>query len=223
VDRDLGTGLDDIILSLYARGQSVEDVRYQLRELYGVEVSAGAITAVTDRVWSEILEWQQRPLSPSYPIVYLDAIFYKVREDGKIISKAIYTAYGVTVDGLRDILGFYLNESEGSRAMGFNFRRHKEASVEDVLFFCIDGLAGFQKVIEQVYPSSIIQRCIVHMIRNSTRFVSYKDLKPVCSDLRKLYTAADRQQAALALNCFGRNGTNNTRRYVPNGKKIGMN
>jgi len=202
-DRDLGTGLDEIILSLYARGQTVDDVRYQLRELYGVEVSAGAISAVTDRVWPEILEWQQRPLSPCYPIVYLDAIFYKVREDGRIISKAIYTAYGITVDGLRDILGFYLNETEGSRQWGLILEDIKKRGVEDVLFFCIDGLTGFQKVIEQVFPLSIIQRCIVHMIRNSTRFVNYKDLKAVCNDLRKIYSSADRQQAAIALIAFG--------------------
>jgi transposase-like protein len=202
-DRDLGTGLDDIILSLYARGQSVEDVRYQLRELYGVQVSAGAISAVTDRVWSEILEWQQRPLAPCYPIVYLDAIFYKVREDGRIISKAVYTAYGVTVDGQRDILGFYLKESEGARQWGLILEDIKKRGVEDVFFFCIDGLTGFQKVIEDIFPLSIIQRCIVHMIRNSTRFVSYKDIRNVCNDLRKIYTSSDRQQAAIALNVFG--------------------
>jgi putative transposase len=202
-DRDLGTGLDDIILSLYARGQSVEDVRYQLQELYGVDVSAGAISAVTDRVWSEILEWQQRPLSPCYPIIYLDAIFYKVREDGRIIGKAVYTAYGVTIDGKRDILGFYLNESEGSRQWGLILEDIKRRGVENVFFFCVDGLAGFKKVIEEVYPFSIIQRCIVHMIRNSTKFVSYKDIKEVCIDLRKIYTATDREQAALALIAFG--------------------
>jgi putative transposase len=202
-DRDLGTGLDDIILSLYARGQSVEDVRYQLRELYGVEVSTGAISAVTDRVWSEILEWQQRPLSPCYPIVYLDAIFYKVREDGMIISKAVYTAYGITVDGMRDILGLYLNESEGSRQWGLILEDIKRRGVEDVFFFCIDGLTGFQNAIEQVYPMSLIQRCIVHMIRCSTRFVNLKDRQVLCSDLRKVYTAADRQQAAVALTVFG--------------------
>jgi len=214
-DRDLGTGLDEIILSLYARGQSVEDVRYQLRELYGVEVSSGAISAVTDRVWSEILEWQQRPLSPCYPIVYLDAIFYKVREDGRIISKAIYTAYGITVDGLRDILGFYLNESEGSRQWGLILEDIKRRGVEDVFFFCIDGLTGFQKVIEDIYPLSIIQRCIVHMIRNSTRFVNYKDRTALCIDLRKIYTAANRQQAAIALDVFGTRWDNKYKEIRP--------
>jgi putative transposase len=202
-DRDLGTGMDGIILSLYSRGQSVEDVRYQLRQLYGVEVSAGVISAVTDRVWPEIVEWQQRPLSPCYTIVYLDAIHYKVREDGRIISKAIYTCYGITVDGQRDVLGLYLNESEGSRQWGLILEDLKNRGVEDILFICVDGLSGFKDVIEDVFPSSIIQRCIVHMIRSSTRFVSAKDIKAVCSDLRKVYTAANREQASVALIAFG--------------------
>jgi len=203
-DRELGTGLDDIILSLYARGHSVEDVRYQLHKLYGVEVSAGAISAITDRVWPEIIEWQQRPLSPCYTIVYLDAIHYKVRDDGKIISKAIYTAYGITVDGLRDILGLYLKETEGSRQWGLILEDIKKRGVEEVLFFCVDGLKGFQDVIEEVFPTSTVQRCVVHMIRSSTRFVSHKDRKTLCSDLRKIYTAADRQQASIALVAFGK-------------------
>lgn len=114
-ERELDTGLDDIILSLYARGHSVEDVRFQLRRLYGVDVSSGTISAVTDKVWTEITDWQQRPLFPCYAIVYLDAIHYKVRQDGHIASKAIYTVYGVSVHGDRDILGLYLSESEGSR------------------------------------------------------------------------------------------------------------
>lgn len=202
-ERELGTGLDDVILSLYARGQSVEDVRHQLMELYGVEVSAGAISAVTDRVWNEILEWQQRPLAPCFPIVYLDAIHYKVREDGKVISKAVYSVYGITVDGQRDVLGLYLNDSEGARQWGLILEDLKRRGVEDVIFFCIDGLTGFQDAIENVYPDALIQRCIVHMIRNSTRFVLDRDIKAVCADLRNVYTASDRQQAALALESFG--------------------
>lgn len=202
-DRELGAGLDEIIISLYARGQSVEDVRYQLRELYGVEVSAGTISAVTDRVWSEIVEWQQRPLAECYTIVYLDAIHYKVREDGKIISKAIYTAYGISVDGVRDVLGLYLNESEGSKNWGLILEDLKRRGVDDVIFFCIDGLAGFKSVIEDVFPKSIIQRCIVHMIRSSTRFINTKDRRFVCNDLRAIYAASDRDQASVALMAFG--------------------
>ncbi|MFW5706055.1 MAG: IS256 family transposase [Bacteroidota bacterium] len=202
-ERELGTGIDEIILSLYARGQSVEDVRYQLRQLYGLEVSAGMISSVTERVWEEIIDWQQRPLFSCYSIVYLDAIHYKVREAGQVISKAIYTCYGINVEGHRDILGLYLHESEGSRQWGLILEDLKRRGVEEVLFFCVDGLTGFTQVIEQVYPQSILQRCIVHMIRASTRFVSDKDRKKLCSDLRKIYTAANRQQAETALEAFG--------------------
>jgi len=202
-ERDLGSGIDDIILSLYARGQSVEDVRYQLRQMYGLEVSAGVISAVTERVWSEILEWQQRPLASCYTVVYLDAIYYKVRDEGHVVSKAIYTCYGVSVDGQRDILGLYMDKSEGARYWGLILEDLKRRGVEDVFFFCVDGLSGFRDVIEQVFPKSIVQRCIVHMIRTSTRFVSVKDKKAVCVDLRKIYTSANREQAELALESFG--------------------
>lgn len=202
-ERELSTGLDEIILSLYARGQSVEDVRFQLHQIYGLEVSTGAISAVTDRVWSEIIEWQQRPLATCYTIIYLDAIHYKVREDGKVISKAIYTVYSVTTDGQRDILGLYLSQSEGARQWGLILEDIKRRGVEDVLFFSVDGLTGFKDVIEQSFPCSALQRCIVHKIRNSTRYVSDKDIKAVCRDLRKIYTACDRGQALIALEAFG--------------------
>lgn len=202
-DRELGSGLDEVILSLYARGQSIEDVRYQLRHLYGVEVSSGTISAVTERVWSEIITWQQRELSSCFAVVYLDAIHYKVREEGRFESKAIYTCYGITVDGQRDILGLYLSESEGSRQWGRILEDLKSRGVEDVLFFCVDGLTGFKEVIEEVYPRSIVQRCIVHMVRTSVKFVGDRDIKAVCSDLRKIYSAADRQQAETALAAFG--------------------
>jgi transposase-like protein len=202
-ERELSTGLDEIILSLYARGQSVEDVRFQLHQIYGLEVSTGAISAVTDRVWSEIIEWQQRPLATCYTIIYLDAIHYKVREDGKVISKAIYTVYSVTTDGQRDILGLYLGQSEGARQWGLILEDIKRRGVEDVLFFSVDGLTGFKDVIEQSFPCSALQRCIVHKIRNSTRYVSDKDIKAVCRDLRKIYTASDRDQALIALEAFG--------------------
>jgi putative transposase len=202
-ERELSTGLDEIILSLYARGQSVEDVRFQLHQIYGLDVSAGAISAVTDRVWGEIIEWQQRPLATCYTIIYLDAIHYKVREDGKVISKAIYTVYSVTTDGQRDILGLYLGQSEGARQWGLILEDIKRRGVEDVLFFSVDGLTGFKDVIEQSFPCSALQRCIVHKIRNSTRYVSDKDIKAVCRDLRKIYTASDRDQALIALEAFG--------------------
>lgn len=202
-ERELSTGLDEIILSLYARGQSIDDVRHQLLQIYGLEVSSGAISAVTDRVWSEILEWQERPLASCYPIVYLDAIHYKVREDGKVISKAIYTVYAVTVDGNRDIMGLYLNESEGALQWGLILEDMKRRGVEDVLFFSVDGLTGFKEVIERVFPYSALQRCIVHKIRNSVRYIRVKDRAAICADLKKVYTSSDRYQARIALEAFG--------------------
>ena len=207
-ERELSTGMDDIILSLYARGHSVEDVRYQLQELYGIEVSKGTISAVTDRVWSEILEWQQRPLAPCYVIIYLDAIHYKVREEGKITTKAIYTCYGIDVEGKRDILSMHLNTSEGARHWGLVLDDLKQRGVETVLFFCVDGLTGFKEVIEEVFPNAIVQRCIVHMIRSSTIFINNKDRKALCSDLRKIYTSATREQAEMQLEEFGKKWDN---------------
>jgi len=201
--RSLGTGIDEIILSLYARGQSVEDVRFQLRQLYGVEISAGAISAVTDRIIPEITNWQNRQLLPFYAIIYLDAIHYKVRQEGRVVSKAFYTTYAVDAHGQRDILGLYLTDSEGARQWGLILEDLRKRGVEDVLFFSIDGLTGFKDVIEEVFPKSQIQRCIVHMIRNSVKFVSYKDIKAVCMDLKAIYTSANREQAAVALASFG--------------------
>lgn len=201
-ERDLGSGLDDIILSLYARGHSIDDVRYQLRNLYGVEVSSGTISAITDRVWTEIVEWQERLLPACFAIIYLDAIHFKIREEGVFQTKAVYTCYGIGVDGQRDILGLYLGESEGAKQWGLILEDIKTRGVEDVLFFCVDGLKGFKEVIGEIYPQSTVQRCIVHMVRNSVRFVSDKDIRQVCADLRTIYTSVNRQQAAIALEAF---------------------
>jgi transposase-like protein len=171
--------------------------------LYGVELSAGAISAVTDRIIPEITQWQNRQLQPFYAIIYLDAIHYKVRQEGRVISKAFYTTYAVDAHGQRDILGLYLTDSEGARQWGLILEDLRKRGVEDVLFFSIDGLTGFKDVIEEVFPKSQIQRCIVHMVRNSVKFVSYKDIKAVCMDLKTIYTSVNREQAAIALTSFG--------------------
>lgn len=201
-ERELSSGMDEVILSLYARGQSVSDVQNQLRELYGVEVSSGVISSVTDRIMPEITQWQQRPLDPCYPVVFLDAIHYKVREEGKVITKAIYTVYGVTVEGNRDVLGLYLMESEGARQWSLILEDLQNRGVEDVFIFCVDGLTGFRDTIEAVFPQAQVQRCIVHMVRSSTRLVSHKDIKAVSSSLRAIYSASDIQQAEIALESF---------------------
>lgn len=204
-ERDLHTGIDDIIISLYARGQSIEDVRSHLKQVYGIEVSSGVISAVTDRVWPEILEWQQRPLQSCYVTIYLDGLFIKVRESGHISTKTVYSCYGINVEGQREILGLYIDETEGARHWGLILEDLKRRGVEDVLFFCVDGLKGLPNAIEQVYPQAIVQRCIVHMIRSSTKFVSSKNMRKVCGDLRNIYTSANLQQAEIALECLAQN------------------
>jgi transposase-like protein len=201
-ERELSSGMDEVILSLYARGQSVRDVQNQLRELYGVEVSSGVISSVTDRIMPEITQWQQRALEPCYPVVFLDAIHYKVREEGKVQTKAIYTVYGVDVEGIRDVLGLYLMESEGARQWGLILEDLRRRGVEDIYIFCIDGLTGFKDTIETVFPQAQVQRCIIHMVRSSTRLVSHKDIKAVISSLRAIYSSSDIQQAKMALESF---------------------
>lgn len=200
--RELTSGLDNVILSFYAQGQSVEDIRRQLKTIYGLEISAGAISTITEKVWVDIQAWQKRALSRCYPIVYLDAIHYRVREDGRMVTKAIYTVYGIDQHGERDILGLYLNKSEGARQWGFILEDLERRGVDDVFVFCVDGLKGFKEVIQEVYPKASVQRCIVHMVRTSVRFVSYKDYRAVCKDLRTIYSSADENQALLAFENF---------------------
>ena len=200
--RELTSGLDNVILSFYAQGQSVEDIRRQLKTIYGLEISAGAISTITEKVWVDIQAWQKRALSRCYPIVYLDAIHYRVREDGRMVTKAIYTVYGIDQHGERDILGLYLNKSEGARQWGFILEDLERRGIDDVFVFCVDGLKGFKEVIQEVFPKASVQRCIVHMVRTSVRFVSYKDYRAVCKDLRTIYSSADENQALLAFENF---------------------
>jgi transposase-like protein len=203
-ERELKTGMDEVIIEMYARGNSVDQIRQQIRKLYGIHLSEGLISSITDRVMDEITTWQQRPLSACYAIIYLDAIHYRTREDGLSRGRMVYTAYGVDAEGHRDILGLYVFEEEGARNWGLVLEDFQHRGVEQVLFFCVDGLNGFRQSIQEVYPQAIVQRCIVHMVRSSTRFVSYKDLKAVCGDLRKVYTAANRQIAEQSLEAFQR-------------------
>ena len=201
-NRQLGTGLDQQILTLYASGNSVSDIQRHLQSIYGIEYSAGSISMITDRVMDELINWQQRVLASMYVIIYLDAIHFKIREEGKVQTQAFYTVYGVDVNGHRDVLGLYLGEHEGAQQWGRILEDIRKRGVEDVLFFCVDGLKGFSEAILQVYPMSFVQRCIVHMIRTSIRFVGSVDIKKVCADLRKIYAAADINQAEMALDSF---------------------
>lgn len=200
--RQLGTGLDKQILSMYANGSSYSDIQLHLKELYGLDYSPSSIVEVTEQVWGEVISWQQRALSSFYVAIFLDGMYFTTREGGKSCKKVIYSVYGVDCDGQRDVLGIYMRESEGANQWGMVLEDLRKRGVEDVLFFCIDGLAGFSDAILAVFPQSFVQRCIVHMIRSSTRFVSDKDIKKVCGDLRSIYSAADALQASIALSAF---------------------
>lgn len=203
-DRNLNSGLDNQIIELYSKGNSVEDIRDFIKQMYGPELSAGQITAITDKVWDEVLEWKKRVLKPFYVLIYLDAIYFRIRENGKVVTKAIYTVYGVDANGERDILDLHIgiSEAEGAKEWGRLLEKIKDRGVEDVLFFAVDGLSGFSEAILQVFPKSIVQRCIVHMIRTSVKFIAEKDRRAVCQDLKLIYTSDDEQAGWHALEKF---------------------
>lgn len=200
--KQLKGGLDEAILALFAQGNSNEAIHRLIGKMYGVNYPRTAISAITDQVWPKINEWQQRLLQPCYAILYLDGIFFKVKEDGQFQDMTVYSVYGVDVHGNRDCLGIYLQRRECASEWGMVLEDLKRRGVQDVLFACIDGLPGFKDRINQVFELTIVQRCIVHKIRNSVRYASDKELKKICKDLRTVYSAANRQQAEIALNEF---------------------
>jgi len=201
-ERRIAPDIENQILSLYGMGNSYEDISSFIERMYGVKYSTSLLSSVTDRIWEEVDQWKKRPLNSCYALIYLDAIHYKVRDNGRVITKAIYTIFGVDLEGERDVLGLYIDQAEGARFWGRTLEDIRDRGVEDVLFFSIDGLKGFPEVIQQIFPNSIIQRCIVHMIRTSLRYVSYKDYKAICKDLRTIYTAANEPEAKRALAAF---------------------
>lgn len=195
-------GFDERILALYARGMSVRDIQGHLHELYGVEVSPDLISRVTDAVVEDVANWQSRPLDPVYPIVYLDALVVKVRDQGVVRNKAVYLALGATVQGGKEVLGLWIEQNEGAKFWLKIVSELKNRGVRDILIVCCDGLKGFPDAIEAAFPQVVAQTCIVHMIRNSVRFVSYKDRKDLVRDLKPVYAAPNRDEAANALARF---------------------
>lgn len=200
--RSFTSGLDEQILALYAQGNSIEDVRRLLRKLYGVELSAGKISEITDAVLPQIEKWNNRQLERFYSIIYLDAIHFKVREDGKYQNNAFYTVYSVDWNGHRDLLGLYVQGSEGAAKWGLIMEDLRQRGVEDVLVMCTDNLSGFSEIINEVYPKAIVQKCIVHQVRNSLKYVDEKDRKKVASGLRKIYTSISLEEAQATLEAF---------------------
>lgn len=193
--RDI-SGIEDKVISLYARGMTTRDISAELQELYGIHVSAEKISKITDRILPDIKEWQSRPLEPIYPFVFMDAIHYKMREDGRILNRAAYVILGVDLEGNKDILSITIGANESSKFWLGMLNDLKNRGVRDVLFFCVDGLSGFREAIEAVYPNAQVQRCIIHMLRNSFKYVSYKDLKSFASDFKAIYKAPS-EEAAL--------------------------
>jgi putative transposase len=195
-------GFDDKVLALYARGMSTRDIQGHLRELYGTDVSADLISRVTDAVVDEIKVWQSRPLEAVYPIVYLDALFVSIRDGGTVTKKAVYVALGMTLDGGREVLGFWIEATEGARFWLNVLTELKNRGLEDIFFVCCDGLTGLPQAIETAFPKTIVQTCIVHMIRNSLRYVGWDDRKAVVAALRPVYGADTEEAARIALNAF---------------------
>jgi putative transposase len=195
-------GFDDKVLALYARGMSVRDIQSQLLELYGTVVSPDLITRVTDAVLDQAKEWQARPLEAIYPIVYIDALFVSVRDGGTVIKKAVYVALGTRIDGSREVLGLWMDATEGARFWLRVLTDLKNRGVQDIFFVCCDGLSGFPQAVEAAFPRAVVQTCIVHMIRASLRYVTATDRKLVVASLRDIYTADTEEAATAALEAF---------------------
>lgn len=194
--RDI-SGIEEKVISLYARGMSTRDIHDQLQDLYGIELSAEMVSKITDKILPEIKEWQSRPLNPIYPFVFMDCIHYKVREDGRILSRAAYVIMGVTVDGYKDILSITVGANETSKFWLGMLNDLKNRGIKDVLFFCVDGLPGFKEAIQAVFPDAQIQRCVIHMLRNSFKYINYNDLKKFSADFKNVYNAPN-ETAALS-------------------------
>ena len=197
-------GFDDKILSMYARGMTVREIRAHLEEIYGVEVSPDLISRVTDAVIEEMTTWQTRPLDRVYLVAYLDALVIKVRDKSGVQNKSVYIVVGVRSDGSKDVLGLWLQATEGAKFWLTILSELRQRGVEDILVLCADGLTGLPEAVEAAFPRAIFQTCIVHMVRASTRFVPWKDRKAVCADLKAVYGAETAEAAELELDAFER-------------------
>ncbi len=196
-------GFNDKIISLYAKGMSVNDIKIQLQELYGgIEISNALISEITDEVIDEVTAWQNRPLESIYAVVYFDCIVIKVRQDKRIINKSVYVALGITLSGLKEVLGLWMSENEGAKFWLGNLTELKNRGLQDILIACTDNLTGMNAAITSVFPKTEHQLCVVHQIRNSFKFASYKDRKEIATDLKPIYTAPTEESALAALECF---------------------
>ena len=196
------TGMDEQILCLYAKGLSTRDIVETFEEMYGAEVSAGLVSQVTNAVIEKVEQWQERPLDGAYPIVYLDCIVLKIRQDKRVIKKSVYLALGISLEGQKELLGMWISENEGAKFWLSVLTELKNRGLEEILIACVDGLTGFPEAIEVEYPKAKIQLCIVHMVRNSLRFVSWKDYRAVTRDLKLIYQSKTEEEALRELKNF---------------------
>jgi putative transposase len=195
-------GLDGKVLALYARGMTVRDIQAQLEEMYGVEISPALISNVTNAVLEDVRAWQSRPLEDVYPIVWFDALQVKVRHEQRVINKAIYLALGVNLSGQKELLGIWISQNEGAKFWLSIFTELKNRGLKDILIACIDGLTGLDDALVAAFPDVMVRTCIVHMVRNSTKFVSFKERKELCADLKTIYRAIDEKEALENLEAF---------------------
>lgn len=198
----LSGDIEEKILSMYSKGMSTTDIEGHIREIYGLEISDSAVSRITDKILPVVREWQARPLASVYAVVYLDAIHFHVRAEGQIVKKAVYIAIGLDMDGRRDVLGMYIGENESAKFWLTVLNNLKNRGVSDILIACVDGLTGFPNAIEAVYPRTELQKCVIHQISNTTRFVSYKEIKQLMADLKRVYAAVDEQAAMNELDRF---------------------
>ena len=198
----IGQDIEEKILSMYAKGMTTSDIEAHIRDIYGIEVSDSTVSRVTDKILPIAKEWQQRPLEAIYAVVFLDAIHYHVRSEGQIIKKAVYIAIGINLDGKKDVLGMWVGENESAKFWATVLNGLKNRGVEDIFIACTDNLTGFSSAIEGVFPKTEIQNCIIHQLRNSRKYVSYKDLKALMADLKAVYAAVDEPAALDALDTF---------------------
>ena len=194
--------IEEKILSMYAKGMTTSDIETHIQDIYGLECSDSTISRITDKILPVVREWQSRPLEEVYAVVFMDAIHFHVRSEGQIVKKAVYIAIGINMDGLKEVLGMWVGENESAKFWLSVMNGLKNRGLQDILIACVDGLTGFPSAIEAVYPKTEIQQCIIHQIRNTTRFVSYKDIKALMADLKKVYAAIDEPTALSELENF---------------------
>jgi putative transposase len=194
--------MEEKIISMYAKGMTTGDIESHMQELYGVDISDSTISRITDKILPIVKEWQERPLEEIYAVVFMDAIHFHVRSEGRIVKRAVYIAIGIDMTGKKDVLGMYVGENESAKFWLSIMNGLKNRGVKDILIACVDGLTGFPQAIDAVFPKTEIQQCIIHQIRNTTKFVSYKDIKVLMTDLKRVYAAPTEDTALNELDLF---------------------